>query len=528
MALALDRTEIGVTSAPSSAPSPTPMATSLGRFALLRELGAGAMGVVYAAYDEELDRRLAIKLLHTGPGDTEGRARSLREAQAMARVSHPNVVQIYEVGILADQVFVAMEFIDGPTLGAWQRAESRSPAEILRLYIQAGRGLSAAHAAGLVHRDFKPENVLVGKDDRVRVGDFGLARAFDHPVVTTPREPATSTSSPAITSFDPPMPASLAAAALGLAETATPASASISGGANTMARSSNNLLASPMTVVGAVVGTPAYMSPEQHSGAALDARSDQFSFCAALYGALYGLRPFAGETLPALVHNVLTGALRPPPADPAVPPWVFPLLQRGLATDPAARWPDMDALLRALDRDPQRDPSSGGRERRGFAVLMALTVLLTTTMIVGGAMRGEVHPIQPFELVLTGGVAGASILIGVLAFGRTLLRDHFHREVLIVAGVAALNMISVRLILALAGVESLVIVRTDLACAALLCLLGGLLVVRWYWIVGAVPTLGVLLSYVVPERIDLVAQLLYTALVVVFLLCWNHTSPRPR
>jgi serine/threonine protein kinase len=515
MARALDPTEIGLTAAaPASASAP---ATKLGRFHLLRELGAGAMGVVYAAYDEELDRRLAIKLLHTGIGDTEGKARSLREAQAMARLSHPNVVQIYEVGLLADQVFVAMEFIDGPTLGAYQRAHVCTPPELLRLYIQAGRGLAAAHAAGLVHRDFKPENVLVGTDERVRVGDFGLARAFDAAGAAPPAEPLAARSNHASMS-----PGPLPDLALGLAETAAPSSSL------TTAARSGNLLTSPMTLVGAVVGTPAYMSPEQHSGAALDARSDQFAFCAALYGALYGQRPFAGDRLPELVHNVLTGALRPPPADHSVPPWVFPILQRGLATAPDARWPGMDALLAELDRDPQRDPSSGWRERRGFAVLMTLTVVMTTGTILYRALSGEAGPIHPLELVVTGVIACSAILIGVLVFGRTLLRDHFHREVLTVAAVATLNTVVLRLVLALAGIDSVVIVRADFASSAVLCLLGGLLVVRWYLLIGLVPALGVLLCYLFPAHTDLIVQLLYPVLVLVFLLCWNHTATPSR
>jgi len=501
---ALERTEID-----AAAPARPRAAPTLGRFVLLRELGAGAMGIVYAAYDEELDRRLAVKVLHTGPGDSEGRARSLREAQAMARVSHPNVVQIYEVGTLAEQVFVAMEFIDGGTLGAWQRARPRAPAEILHLYLQAGRGLAAAHAAGLVHRDFKPENVLIGRDGRVRVGDFGLARAFDRGAAPSPGQ-ATS-----------PPPSATAIASLALAATATPVS-----GAQPIAEPRGHLLASPMTVEGAVVGTPAYMSPEQHCGAALDARSDQFSFCAALYEALYGQRPFAGETLPALVESVLGGALRPPPAEREVPPWILAVVQRGLAREPAARWPDMAALLAQLDRDLRRDPSSGGRERRGFAIVMTLSVVVTSTTLVYRAVTGDHSPMSPLDLVLTAALAATSILVGVLVFGRTLLKNHFHRDVVLVAAGAGLQMVALRSILAVADIDTEVIVRADLAATVPLCLLGGVLVVRWYFIVAAVPALGLLLSFLLPGRVDAVAQLIYPALVVTFLLCWNSTRQR--
>ncbi|MFO0576093.1 MAG: serine/threonine-protein kinase, partial [Polyangia bacterium] len=198
----------------------------IGRYAVLRQLGEGGMGVVLAAYDEELDRKAALKLLRDrSERAAEHRIRILREAQAMARVSHPNVVQVYEVGEFSQpgepdsHVFIAMEYIDGETLHAWQDRPGRSWVEILRMYLAAGQGLLAAHQSGLVHRDFKPDNVLVGSDGRPRVADFGLARGGE-------------------ASEAEPLPQ-----ATGLSE-------------------QSGLLISPLTQAGAILGTPMYMSPE--------------------------------------------------------------------------------------------------------------------------------------------------------------------------------------------------------------------------------------------------------------------------
>ncbi len=217
---------------------------AVGRYVILDRIGAGGMGVVYAAYDPELDRRVALKLLRTDRFAAPGHLRLLREAKALARLTHPNVVAVHDAGTFGDQVFVAMELVEGETLRQWLEAGARSWREVLDRLLAAGRGLAAAHAAGLVHRDFKPENVLLGRDGRVRVVDFGLAKA--------------------------------------LADAAEEPAAPDSGGE----------LASPLTEWGAVLGTPAYMAPEQIRGIAADARSDQFSFCVALYEALYGERPF--------------------------------------------------------------------------------------------------------------------------------------------------------------------------------------------------------------------------------------------
>src|SRR3954447_3740640 len=154
-----------------------PKGATIGRYVVLSLIGRGGMGEVYAAYDPELDRKIAIKLLKTrDAAAADGRARLLREAQAIARLSHPNVVVVYDVGTFGESVFIAMEFVDGNTIGYWLEAGQDSWRDVLDVYVAAGRGLIAAHAAGLVHRDFKPENVMITKAGQVRVMDFGLAR----------------------------------------------------------------------------------------------------------------------------------------------------------------------------------------------------------------------------------------------------------------------------------------------------------------------------------------------------------------
>jgi eukaryotic-like serine/threonine-protein kinase len=280
--------------------------TSLGHYVLLEKLGHGGMGEVFTAFDPRLDRRVALKLLRTGSlSAEEGKARLLREAQAMARLQHPNVIAVHDVGTFGDRVFIAMEFVEGETLGEWLRAEHQWR-QVVDTFVHAGRGLAAAHAAGLVHRDFKPDNVLIGRDGRPRVVDFGLARQ--------------STSTPA-----PDMRV--------VSDAVIPDSA----------------LGVPLTRDGAVMGTPGYMAPEQLGGLPTDARSDQFSFSVALYEALYGKRPFGGATLRAHASEIAQGHLLPPPAGTAVPSEIYEALARGLSSDPAKRWPDMAALLRALE-----------------------------------------------------------------------------------------------------------------------------------------------------------------------------------
>jgi tetratricopeptide (TPR) repeat protein len=328
------------TSAPPASDAPLSRGATLGRYIVLDVVGGGAMGVVYAAYDPELDRKVAIKLVRPEASDgveaSEGRTRLLREARAIARVAHPNVIAVHDVGTFSDEVFVAMEYVEGTTLTQW--LEGRPWREVVAMFVQAGKGIAAAHAAGLVHRDFKPDNVLVGKDGRARVLDFGLARAAEGQAVA---EALSEVFGEGMTDADV------------------------------------GSLAAKLTQSGVFMGTPAYMAPEQLKGGSSDARIDQFSFSVALYEGLYGERPFAGNTLPALAASLARGTVRDAPKSSKVPPWVREVVLRGLRIAPAERYPSMDALLADLGRDPTR--------ARRRVVVFAGTALLGVAALV--AMR---------------------------------------------------------------------------------------------------------------------------------------------
>jgi eukaryotic-like serine/threonine-protein kinase len=335
---------------------------TVGRYVVLTRLGAGAMGVVYAAYDPELDRRVAIKLLehtlaeagatYSGGGSRGGRPagaghnRLLREAQALAKLSHPNVVAVHDVGEHEGRVFIAMELVAGRTLRAWLSEEKPRWQEVLDVHVRAGRGLAAAHAFDMVHRDFKPDNVMLGDDGRVRVMDFGLART---------RETADGVDASELPSHEP-------------------------GGDGSWAPNS------------AMVGTPAYMAPELLEGThPPEATADQFAFCVSLWEALYAQRPFRGSTIMELATNVLEGKLVAPPASAKVPRWVRRVLQRGLAIDPRQRWPSMAALLEALSSGRRR-----ARWRKASLAVAALGVLATTAF--GWAQYDERRRLTGCEL----------------------------------------------------------------------------------------------------------------------------------
>lgn len=277
----------------------------IGRFSILGQVGKGGMGVVYAAYDDQLERKVAVKVLRPCErSDPQQSIQMLHEARAMARLNHPNNVIVHEVGHHAGEVFIAMEFVRGMNFHEWLRT-ARPWREVVSKFIEAGRGLAAAHAAGIVHRDFKPQNVMITRSGLVKVMDFGLANFFAAPTV-----------------HDSEL--------ISLRRVQQQA---------------------PQT--GKIAGTPAYMAPEQIRGQTTDARSDQFSFCVALHEALYGYRPFHGKNVVMLFESVLHDHLDPePPAHTSVPTWIYDVIVRGLARDPTKRWPNMHALLEALANDP--------------------------------------------------------------------------------------------------------------------------------------------------------------------------------
>ncbi len=309
----------------------------VGRFVILDRIGSGGMGVVFAAYDPQLDRKVALKLLRmrpdsgTSPEDAQARLR--REAQAIARLAHPNVVSVFDVGTYKSEVYIAMEFVEGATLTRWLRQWERPWLDVINKYRQAGRALAAAHAAGMVHRDFKPDNVLVGTDERVRVMDFGLARSMYE-------------------------------------------SAQYGDGPFRRAASDsdvNSALGVTLTKTGSLLGTPRYMSPEQFRGDPPDARSDQFSFCVSLYESLYRQHPFEGDTAEMLLRSE-SAEVRPPPSSD-VPEWLHRVLLRGLAKTPEERFPSMDVLLVATN--PVTKPRHSNRWFAVAAGLGAVIVVLS-------------------------------------------------------------------------------------------------------------------------------------------------------
>ena len=240
---------------------------ALGRYRLERELGAGGMGVVFAAFDSKLERRVALKVLRGGGAGSDANRRLLREARAMARLTHRNVVTVHEVDSVGGRDYVAMELIDGATLAEWLRIAPRTPNEIVAAFVAAGRGLAAAHAAGLVHRDFKPHNVLRRSDGRIAVTDFGLARDAG----------------------------------------ADPMAVTVDLGRPTSESENTPSVLSGLTATGSLLGTPAYMAPEQWSGGKIGPAADQFAFCVALWEALAGERPYRGDSFEALKDAIGRG-----------------------------------------------------------------------------------------------------------------------------------------------------------------------------------------------------------------------------
>lgn len=316
----------------------------VGRYRLIRQLGAGGMGRVYRGHDPNLNRDVAIKVLHPAEQGSdhasELQRRLLREAQAMARLRHAHLAVVHDVGTEGGDVFIAMELVEGSTLKTWL-AESHPWRERLRVVVAAGRGLAAAHSAGVIHRDFKPENVLIGRDGVAKVVDFGLARGVDE--VETPRPER------AIADRD-------------------------------------DVLGTPLTVTGALMGTPAYMAPEQHAGEVVDEAADQFSLAVTVFEALYGRRPFAGSTVAALADEVSSGRIETP-GDSEVPSAVLDVVLRGLSVAPTERFPDVAGFLDALE--------AAAHPRRRWWPLVAAGVAAVGAAAVAMALAGGDRDREP-------------------------------------------------------------------------------------------------------------------------------------
>ena len=302
---------------------------NVGRFEIRERLGAGGMGVVMSAFDPQLHRTVAVKVLRD-EGDPSEHERLLDEARAMAQVRHPNLVTVYEVGTHDDAVFIAMEYVEGGTLRDWLRAEPRSWRDIVQVFVGAARGLAAVHGEGMVHRDFKPDNVLIGADGRAQVSDFGLAR---------------------------PQTSGVSARDLEISEESDPVATQTRG----------------------IVGTPNYLAPEQWQGERANAMCDQWSFFVALYEALHGQRPFDGLSAPLLCAAVLHGERTPLPASaPSIPAWLDDAIERGLSRRPVERHPSMARVADLL--------AAGIDDRRGRTARAAVIAALTTATVAGIAV----------------------------------------------------------------------------------------------------------------------------------------------
>ncbi|MEX1366662.1 MAG: serine/threonine-protein kinase [Nannocystaceae bacterium] len=345
--------ESGGVSTVAAAPVPDEMVDSLrpvarpgeriGRYFVMDVLGRGAMGVVVRAFDPELERTVALKVVNPGfaaQADAEEvRARFVTEARALARLSHPHVVAIYDVGTHGEHVYLAMELVEGTDVAKWLR-EPRPWPQVVSVFRAVAEGLAAAHEAGLVHRDVKPGNMLLGRDDRVRITDFGIARLSAGPSTAPPTD-AESGAEPD--------------SELGPTDDG-------------------------ITQAGFVVGTPAYMAPEQHSGDAVGPAADQFALCVALYEGLYGRRPFRGDPR-RVAYDKLHGKVSLPD-DTEVPRWLGAVVLRGLRVEPDERFADLRALVAALDDDPSR------RRRRWAVRAGALSVVVAGAVGWALAMGG--------------------------------------------------------------------------------------------------------------------------------------------
>ena len=313
--------------------------TRVHRYIVLGLIGKGGMGAVYKAYDPELDRNIALKMLTLSPkeGDNASlpHARLMREAQALAKLNHPNVVFVFDVGTYENGIYIAMEYVEGKTLREWIKQDAPTQQEMLEVLLAAGRGLKAAHQEGIVHRDFKPENLIVGNSGQVKVLDFGLARAagFESLPVET-RQSQSQTDS----------------------------------------QSSDRFLSQPLTQIGTLIGTAAYMAPEHFLFQELDEKTDQFSYCLTLFEALYGKRPFTGDTRQALEDNVTQARIEFPQAV-SIPDWIQRIVLKGLSVEKQDRYPSMIQLLEALESDPEAAKAARRKKQLWLVLILILAIL---------------------------------------------------------------------------------------------------------------------------------------------------------
>jgi hypothetical protein len=442
----------------------------IGRFTVLELLGRGGMGLVLSAYDPNLDRRVALKLVRSkveASDPAETCARLMNEARAMARLRHPNVLTIYEVGEEAGRVYFAMQQVEGGSLRDRQarlgRERTSSWRSILDLYVPAGRGLAAAHAAGIVHRDFKPDNVLVDGEGGVLVADFGLAFAAERP---HPR------------------------VARGTGPTRIPVAREWIG-----------------------LGTPGYISSEQYLGRVVDARADQFAFCVSLWEALYAERPFAGDDEAAYVRELMAGRVRPARAERGVPTWIRDVLARGLRPDPEDRYPSMDALLAELECD---DPSAvRGSRTLGMIALMVLFTVLGAYPAVFAGDRGV------GGIAISIGIALAGfLLIAAILRGRERLTP-FNRHLF------AVLFTSIAMSLAVTGGAAMLGLPEELACRVLLLSWSAMAAVVaaalgvWLWIASAAYAAAFVLSCLVPGVLHVAIAAAHCALMLNAIGIWG-------
>ena len=398
--------------------------TKIGRYVIKRHIGSGGMGAVYLAYDSKLRRSVALKLLHRDsgrPGSLERRRRRLlREAHGLARLSHPNVVQVHDVDTHGEHLFLVMDYVEGCTLKEWL-GQPRSWREILEVFRQAGEGLAAAHSAGLIHRDIKPSNILISSQGQAKVIDFGLVRVDDlttsseGPHVITEDGELGESSQFSQVSQCSQFPEASQDRQRGLSAAY---SGQVEGGESSVDDEDD------LTIPGAVLGTLAYIPPEIFSGASADVRSDVYSLCVSLYEALYGSRPFAGETRDQVICQIIEGRRQPQPGGRAIPRWLTETCLRGFAVDPAKRPASMVELLAELS--PRRE------FRRRLFPAIAGVVGIVGAAVAAFALVGALSPAQPeacgveSEIPVFWGMVDRAAVRGVNA-GLGLRRpiDHF-------------------------------------------------------------------------------------------------------